>query len=330
MTKIDIDSYLDDSDYEILSTKRIERKNRRLSQREKRIRLQSELIVHADKAPVDIQQNFMPSFHPAMHERAWLLGYLESFYIGQVITDILERVKGGKEANVYCCAAHPSTGLELIAAKVYRPRMFRNLRNDARYRQGRDVVDEEGKAVYSRREALAMQKKTRFGQVLRQVSWLDAEFQTMQLLHEAGADVPRPLMRNDNVILMEYIGEAGCPAAMLSQVTLEQDEARQIFDRLVENLSIMLACHRVHADLSAYNILYWDGQFKIIDFPQAVDPRRNPEAADIFARDVERLCQYFARYGVAPDAHNLADELWGRFLQSNALDFSATPALSLA
>jgi len=163
MPGIDLDSYLDDDDFHVASTKRIERKKRRLSQREKNVRFLAELSEHADKIPVDIHQNFTPSFQPAEHERFWLLSYLEDFYNTQVITDILWKVKGGKEANVYCCAAHPSTGLDLIAAKVYRPAMFRSLRNDARYRQGREVINEAGKAVHSRRETLAVQKNTRYG-----------------------------------------------------------------------------------------------------------------------------------------------------------------------
>jgi RIO kinase 1 len=319
MPRIDIDSYLDD-DLDSGPAKRIHRKNRRLSQREKRIRYQAELADHADKVPVDIQQNFTPSFKPAEHERVWLLNYLEGFYNEQVITDILNKVKGGKEANVYCCTAHPSTGFDLIAAKVYRPRMFRNLRNDARYRQGRAITDEEGKAVHSRREALAMQKKTRFGQELRQISWLESEFQTMQLLYEAGADVPKPIVESTNVILMEYVGAKDLPASTLNQVKLGISEAKRIFDRLVENLAIMLACHRVHADFSAYNILYFDGEFKIIDFPQAVDPRRNPDAVELFLRDVERLCQYFRRYKIKQDAQQLASDLWSRYQFINALD----------
>lgn len=321
MPKIDYDLYLDDDDLNVFATKRIERKNRRLSEREKRARFQAELVEHADKVPLDVQQHFNFSFQPARHERAWLISYLDSFYNAQVIADVLSKVKGGKEANVYCCAAHPSTGLDLIAAKVYRPRMLRNLRNDARYRQGRAVVDEQGKAVHSRREQLAMQKNTRFGQELRHVSWLENEFQTMQLLHEAGADVPKPLIESDNVILMEFVGEQDAPAAALNQVRLPSSEARHIFDRLVENLSIMLSCHRVHADFSAYNVLYWEGEFKIIDFPQAVDPRVNPDAQDLFLRDVERLCQYFARYHIRQDARELASDLWSRYQQSRALDY---------
>jgi hypothetical protein len=33
----------------------------------------------------------------------------------------------------------------------------------------------------------------------------------------------------------------------------------------------------------------------------------------------QEMCQYFARYHILRDAHDLANELWGRFQQSNAL-----------
>jgi RIO kinase 1 len=310
MPSIDFDSY-DDAD--VIHGKRIERHNRRLSQREKRIRLVADLIEHTDKAPAELDANFSPSFQPTGHEHFWLVSYLEEFYNYQLITDILEKVKGGKEATVYCCKAHPSTGLDLVAAKVYRPQMFRSLRNDARYRQGRDIHSTDGKVTHNRRESLAVSKNTRFGQELRHVSWLDAEYETLQILHEAGADVPKPLAKGSNVILMDYIGERGAPAPSLNHVTLDRAEAQGLFDRLVKNLAIMLSCHRIHADFSAYNVLYWEGACTIIDFPQAVDPRRNPDAADLFVRDVERLCQYFRRYHVEADPHALADSLWGKY-----------------
>ena len=69
MQKIDLDAYLEDDDAKVISTKRIERKKRRLSQREKRIRFQSELIEHADKVPVDVQQSFTPSFQACQARR---------------------------------------------------------------------------------------------------------------------------------------------------------------------------------------------------------------------------------------------------------------------
>jgi RIO kinase 1 len=326
MSKIDIDAYQND-EYDDAPVKRLQRRKRRLSQHEKNAQYLVELAGHAEKAPVDMQQRFTPTFRPSEHEHFWLLSTLESFYNNQVITDILWKVKGGKEANVYCCAAHPSTGLDLIAAKVYRPQMFRNLRNDAQYRQGREVIDPTGKVVRKRRESLAVKKNTRFGQELRHTSWLEAEYQTMQLLHAAGADVPRPLTHGSSVILMEYVGALRSPAPTLNQVTLRAGEARDIFDRLIRNLAVMLACHRVHADFSAYNILYWEGQFKIIDFPQAVDPRYNPDALALFTRDVARLCQYFDRYHIAQDPGFLVNDLWSRYQLTNALDARADDLL---
>jgi hypothetical protein len=47
-----------------------------------------------------------------------------------LIEDVLALVKGGKDANVYLCRATPQLGTPYLAAKVYRPRQFRNLRNE--------------------------------------------------------------------------------------------------------------------------------------------------------------------------------------------------------
>lgn len=280
----------------------------------------ADLAEVGSELEIDLKQSFSPTFQSSSHERYWILNYLEGFYQEQVISDVLWKVKGGKEANVYCCAAHPSTGLEYIAAKIYRPRMFRNLRNDARYRQGRELLDEDGKVSHGRRENLAMRKNTRFGGKLRHISWLETEYQVLQQLHQAGADVPMPVTHGDNVILMEYVGDRAHPASTLNQVHLGRGEARELFNRLVDNLAIMLENHCVHADFSAYNVLYWKGSFKIIDFPQAVDPRHNPDAGELFRRDVERICQFFARYGVSCKADDLAGQLWERFERGNALD----------
>jgi RIO kinase 1 len=320
--KINLNDILNDDFDPSLSRERRKHPGRRFLPEGKadRVKYIAELNEVTEKVEIDLEQNFSPTFSSSRHERYWILNYLEGFYNDQIITDVLWKVKGGKEANVYCCAAHPSTGLELIAAKIYRPRMFRNLRNDARYRQGREILDEAGKESHSRREILAMQKNTRFGKELRHISWLEAEYVTLQTLHAAGAAVPKPVSQGSNVIMMEYIGEQYTPAPALIEVTLMRTEARAIFNRLVANLEIMLANHCVHADFSAYNILYWGGDFRIIDFPQAVDPRRNPDAQALFARDVERLCQYFARCGIRENPAELALALWDKFQFVNALD----------
>ncbi len=275
--------------------------------------LLDEIVAYSGAGQVDLGDIFRPTFSGSRHEREWILNYLGPFYDTKKIADVLRRVKGGKEANVYCCAAHPNTGLALLAAKVYRPRMFRNLRNDAQYRQGRAILDEDGKEVRDERYLLAVRKGTTRGKAFQHVSWLEHEFVTMQLLHAAGADVPLPLVSGSNTILMEYLGTADAAAPALNEVTLPRGRARGLFDRLIWNVELMLANRRIHGDLSAYNVLYWDGEFKIIDFPQAIDPWVNPDARAILGRDVQRLCQYFLRYNVRANPQAIAADLWSRY-----------------
>lgn len=258
-------------------------------------------------------REFNPTYSGSRHEHEWIINYLGGFYEDGIITDVLRQVKGGKEATVYCCAAAPAMDAELIAAKIYRPRMFRNLRNDWLYRQGRDERDSAGHGAWGRRQQAAIRKRTEFGQELLHMSWLGSEFGTLSLLHAAGADVPRPFASNENVILMEYVGDVDWPAPTLNSVDLERDEARTLFDRAVHNIELMLANGRVHGDLSAHNILYWEGEITLIDFPQAVDPIINDESFQIFARDVLRVCQYFAKYGIEANPQALARDIWRRY-----------------
>ena len=112
------------------------------------------------------------------------------------------------ERQRICAALHDRVSQDLIAAKVYRPRMFRAMRNDAVYREGREMMDGSGKAVRDRRSLLAIRKKTRHGRGLAAASWLQHEYETMRVLHEAGADVPEPLAEqlNENGYLVAPVG----------------------------------------------------------------------------------------------------------------------------
>lgn len=265
----------------------------------------------ADEEDV-IEGAFNPSFTGSKHEREWIHTYLSPFYLDHQIVDVLRQVKGGKEATVYCCKAHPSTETDLVAAKVYRPRVFRTFKNDAEYWSSRLMLDGEGKAMRDKRYAKAVQQGTRFGQEARFASWLYHEFSTLTLLHQAGAAVPRPIAHDENAILMEYFGEEETPAPTLSQVSLPREEALPLFEYLMRNVELMLKHDRIHGDLSAYNVLYWEGKVTIIDFPQVIDAYNNQGAFRFLRRDVERLCQYFARQGVKSDPERIVAGMWSR------------------
>jgi RIO kinase 1 len=66
----------------------------------------------------------------------------------------------------------------------------------------------------------------------------------------------------------------------------------------------------IHGDLSPYNVLVWEGRAIVIDFPQAVDPRKNRHARALLERDVTRICDHFERFGVRSDAHRIVGDLW--------------------
>jgi RIO kinase 1 len=223
-----------------------------------------------------------------------------------LIDEVLGVVKSGKEATVYLCEA--SGGRGLVAAKVYRSRQVRQFANAAAYGDGRM------RGVH-RRDAVAMTKKSRVGQEMSFARWVSEEYTTLQVLHAAGVAVPEPIAMSSSVIIMEYIGDDDGPAAPLANARIDGEEATRVFGVLMRNIEVMLACDRVHGDLSAYNVLYRNGEVRIIDFPQSVDARFNSNALSLLERDIENLCGHFSRLGVEADGYRTARGLWARFLR---------------
>ena len=260
------------------------------------------------------------TYQPARFEELWLLDMVRPFFTQQLITDVVSRVKGGKEASVYRCVAADGLDTNVLAANVYRPRMFRNLRQDHQYREGRGMIDMDGRAIRGNdaRVLRAVNKGSAFGQQVRQSSWLSHEVLTINKLAEIGVDVPKIYASAENAVLMTFLGDALQTAPTLSETHLEEDEAKAVFDRLMHNVDLMLRAEVVHGDLSAFNVIYWRGDVTIIDFPQAVNPYINSHARRFFERDVVRLCDYFQKQGVRCDGKALAKKMWRNYYDENA------------
>jgi len=252
------------------------------------------------------------TYTPTDPERIYLLESLGGFFEDQWLTDILYKVRVGKEATCYCCRAKADTGVDLVAAKVYRPAAFRAMRNDWYYRLGRTMTTGGRGVAYRGRVQRALKKHTAFGKSVERVSWSSNEFQLLTTLHELGADVPKPLASSENAILMEYLGDESQAAPTLHMISLEPAEAKLQFDRVMENITLMLRHYIVHADLSAHNILYWNGVARLIDLPQAVAADRHPGAFELLARDVDHVCRYFAKQGISRNPTELSIDLWQR------------------
>ena len=84
-------------------------------------------------------------------------------------------------------------------------------------------------------------------------------FAVLEVTLEAAEDCPRYVGR--------IIRGIDPNAPTLSEVSLDPDEAVPLFDEVWRTVELMLAHDLIHGDLSAYNILYWEGSAVVIDFP---------------------------------------------------------------
>ena len=208
-------------------------------------------------------------------------------------------LKTGKEADVHLVRrAVPDTDRScLLAVKRYRDAQHRLFHRDAGYLEGR--------RVRRSREMRAMTGRTAFGRQMIAGQWAAAEFAALSQLWEIGAAsgriaVPYPVQLLGTELMLEFVGdaEAGEAAPRLAQVRPGDDELRDLWDQLVEALTVLARAGYAHGDLSPYNLLVHAGRLVMIDLPQVVDVVANPQGADFLARDVRVVAAWFTARGM--------------------------------
>lgn len=220
-----------------------------------------------------------------------------------LITDVIRIIKTGKEASVHLCRANPSTtGEDLLALKAYHPLDRRDFRDESIYR--------DGEWIKERRIRVALEKKTRFGRTVQGAIWVHREWEMLRALSEVGVSVPRPIAATEDAILMTFVGDEGDAAPQLRSLRPSVEDAHDLFEQTIRAIERMLYANVIHGDLSAYNVLVWDGRATVIDFPQAVDPRKNRHAQALLERDVGQICGAFDRLGVRSSPEKLTLDLW--------------------
>ncbi len=227
-------------------------------------------------------------------------------------------LKSGKEAEIFLVERRfERSGSRLLAHKRYRIRYpgkdelraegFSNatsFRRHAIYRGGWNVDARE-------RRALAAGNKSRHGQALAATLWPIQEWAYLRRAWEAGVSVPYPVERTADGMLMEFIGDGAAMVAApkLAQARLKADELASAWSQLAASLRALTAAGLVHADLSAYNLLWWEGRLVVIDLPQVVEFTTNPDAFELLHRDVANVGDWFTRRGVELDVEALYGEL---------------------
>lgn len=215
-------------------------------------------------------------------------------------------LKSGKEADVYLVERQLGEHINVLAAKRFRSFEDRMFRNDARYRRTRRSGD--------RRADKAAGQGTRIGMAVRARQWVETEFETLGRLWSAGASVPYPVQSLGREILLEYFGSADGAAPRLAQFRCSAGQAHDLYRQFLKNLTILAEQNVVHGDLSAYNLLVWEGRLVFIDFPQAVDPILNSDGLTLLERDVINACSWFEKHGVITDPSATLAELLATIL----------------
>jgi RIO kinase 1 len=231
--------------------------------------------------------------------------------------DPLGVLKSGKEAEIFVVER---TSLDnerrcLLAHKRYRPRSVKNKGELEALGFSRastfvnDHVYREGRRFRRSREQRAVERMTDHGKRILNERWMGFEHEVMTRVWEAGAPVPYPVGFSGDGMLLEYVGDDSQAAPTLGQARLTKPELESAAEQLVEGLRALMEVGIVHADLSAFNLLWWRGRLQMIDFPQAVDLALNPHGLEFLQRDIENVSGWFERRGVAIDTARLFTDL---------------------
>ncbi|MBL4847699.1 MAG: hypothetical protein JKY65_19450, partial [Planctomycetes bacterium] len=214
-----------------------------------------------------------------------------------LIDGIVCQLKSGKEADIYVVEHGPYH----YVAKVYRKREFRSFKNDAGYREGRNVRNTRTKR--------ALEKNSKFGQKQAEEAWRMSEVEALRSLQASGASVPRILTHHEETLVMELIcDDNGELAPQLAQVSFDPESARVMYDKILEQVVILLLNDLVHGDLSPYNVLVRKGEPVVIDFPQCVSAAHNQQASNLLERDLYAISQHLGIYD--PEIRELGKQSW--------------------
>jgi len=224
------------------------------------------------------------------------MGYLD---------ELISGIKSGKEASVYL--GKNSDGF--VAVKVYTDLRVRSFKRDESYREGRFIGDT--------RMQKAIEKGSQRGLNAHQMLWVQEEFSQMSHLYQYGVTVPKAIAVNGTSLIMEFIGdEYGNPAPRISDLKMERAQADEAFRQAVQNLKLIVRSGRVHGDYSAFNILWHNEKAVVIDFPQVIEFKNNPNARAFLERDVRSLCKSFIKQGVKADEGKVLREVRDHYGQT--------------
>jgi RIO kinase 1 len=205
-----------------------------------------------------------------------------------VIYEVNGAVSSGKEAKVYW--GKNKAGLDL-AVKIY-------LTSSAEFKKGMlKYIEGDQRFKNVKRDTRSL------------ISiWAQKEYRNLTESMAAKVRVPKPIIVQSNVLVMEFIGKDGVSAPQLKEVPPENPE--RVYKTLVTYIKrLYQKAHIVHGDLSEYNVMMFKGRPVIFDMSQSV-PIGHPMTEFMLRRDIANVNRFFSKLDVnVVDAEELYQQV---------------------
>ncbi|XP_030382895.1 serine/threonine-protein kinase RIO3 [Scaptodrosophila lebanonensis] len=129
--------------------------------------------------------------------------------------------------------------------------------------------------------------------------WAEKEMHNLMRMQSIGLNVPDVVVLKKHVLVMRFIGDNHHAAPKLKDARLSDSELSCAYEEIVAAMyKLYNEAKLVHADLSEYNILWYQGKCWFIDVAQSVEPE-HPSALEFLMRDCENILQFFAKRGLS-------------------------------
>jgi len=176
----------------------------------------------------------------------------------------------GKESNVFSAI---NANNDTVAVKIYRTaanfkKMYKYMLSDPRF---------------------IRLKGTKFNVIY---AWARKEYRNLLRARAAKVKVPMPIAVYKNVLIMQFVGDKEAAKRIVNNPPADP---KLFYEMLIKDVCQLYRDARlVHADLSEFNILNWNGRPVIIDLSHAMT-LEYPGVERLLKRDIRTVCNYFNR-----------------------------------
>uniref|UniRef100_A0A0K8TM27 Serine/threonine-protein kinase RIO3 n=1 Tax=Tabanus bromius TaxID=304241 RepID=A0A0K8TM27_TABBR len=205
---------------------------------------------------------------------------------------ILDQVNGiistGKEAVILHAETDPNYIGDLNLPKECAIKIFKTTLNEFKQRDRYIKYDYRFKDRFSKQN----------NRVIINM-WAEKEMHNLMRMQKCGINCPDVITLKKHVLVMSFIGDNHNAAPKLKDARLSDGEWSFACEE-VQNIMYKLynEANLVHADLSEYNVLWYDDKCWVIDVAQSVEPG-HPSALEFLMRDCDNIINFFSKRGLS-------------------------------